>query len=67
MDINVKIIVDPNVDRNVHEITAKGDFGEFKTTTKNFPCSANPKTSMLAALSAIKLLKSFNESITVGL
>ena len=66
-DINVKIIVDPNVDRNVHEITAKGDFGEFKTTTKNFPCSANPKTSMLAALSAIKLLKSFNESITVGL
>lgn len=39
----------------------------FKTTTKNFPCSANPKTSMLAALSAIKLLKSFNESITVGL
>ncbi len=67
MDINVKIIVDPSVDRNVHEITAKGDFGEFKTTTKNYPCSANPKTSMLAALSAIKLLKSFNEHITVGM
>ena len=66
-DINVKIIVDPDVDRNVHEITAKGEFGEFKTTTKNYPCSANPKTSMLAALSAIKLLKSFNESITVGM
>ena len=66
-DINVKIIVDPDVDRNVHEITAKGDFGEFKTTTKNYPCSANPKTSMLAALSAIKLLKSFNEYITVGM
>ena len=66
-DINVKIIVDPDVDRNVHEITAKGEFGEFKTTTKNYPCSANPKTSMLAALSAIKLLKSFNEYITVGM
>ena len=47
-DIDVKIIVDPNVDRNVHEITAKGDFGEFKTTTMNYPCAANPKTSMLA-------------------
>ena len=66
-DIDVKIIVDPNVDRNVHEITAKGDFGEFKTTTMNYPCSANPKTSMLAALSAIRLLKSFNETICVGM
>lgn len=66
-DIDVKIIVDPKVDRNVHEITAKGDFGEFKTTTMNFPCSTNPKTSMLAALSAIRLLKSFNETISVGM
>lgn len=66
-DIDVKIIVDPNVDRNVHEITAKGDFGEFKTTTMNYPCAANPKTSMLAALSAIRLLKSFSETISVGI
>ncbi|WP_405286049.1 aspartate dehydrogenase [Methanobrevibacter sp.] len=66
-DIDVKIIVDPKVDRNVHEITARGDFGEFKTTTMNYPCSANPKTSMLAALSAIRLLKSFNETISVGM
>lgn len=66
-DIDVKIIVDPKVDRNVHEITAKGDFGEFKTTTMNYPCAANPKTSMLAALSAIRLLKSFNETISVGI
>lgn len=66
-DIDVKIIVDPDVDRNVHEITAKGDFGEFKTITMNHPCAANPKTSMLAAISAIKLLKSFDETISVGL
>jgi aspartate dehydrogenase len=66
-DINVKIIVDPKVDRNVHEITARGDFGEFKTITMNYPCAANPKTSMLAALSAIRLLKSFNETISVGM
>ena len=66
-DIDVKIIVDPKVDRNVHEITAKGDFGEFKTITMNHPCALNPKTSMLAAISAIKLLKTFNETISVGL
>ena len=66
-DIDVKIIVDPKVDRNVHEIIAKGDFGEFKTLTMNYPCVSNPKTSMLAALSAIRLLKSFNETICVGM
>ncbi|MBR4447510.1 aspartate dehydrogenase [Methanobrevibacter sp.] len=66
-DIDVKIIVDPKVDRNVHEIVAKGDFGVFKTRTENLPCEANPKTSMLAALSAIRLLKSFNETICVGM
>lgn len=66
-DINVKIIVDPEVNQNVHEIIVKGDFGEFKTITKNHPCNANPKTSMLAALSAIKLLKSLNNTINIGI
>ncbi|MCQ2964569.1 MAG: aspartate dehydrogenase [archaeon] len=66
MDIDVKIIVDPKVDRNVHEVVVKGDFGEFRTQSKNHPCEANPKTSMLAAFSAIKLLKSFNERFSMG-
>ncbi len=66
MDIDVKIIVDPKVDRNVHEVVVKGDFGEFRTSSENVPFAANPKTSMLAAFSAIKLLKSFNECFSVG-
>ena len=66
MDIDVKIIVDPKVDRNVHEVVVKGDFGEFRTSSENYPFAANPKTSMLAAFSAIKLLKSFNECFSVG-
>ncbi|MCK9150335.1 aspartate dehydrogenase [Methanobacterium alcaliphilum] len=66
MDVDVKIIVDPEVDRNVHEVLVEGDFGEFKTTTKNIRCAINPKTSVLAAYSAIKLLKSLNENFIVG-
>ncbi|WP_295723020.1 aspartate dehydrogenase [uncultured Methanobrevibacter sp.] len=66
MDINVKIIVDPKVSRNVHEVEVKGSFGQLKTTTMNFPCTANPKTSMLAALSAIKLLRSLDEHLIIG-
>jgi aspartate dehydrogenase len=66
MDVEVKIIADPSVDRNVHEVHVVGDFGEFKTITKNLRCSMNPKTSVLAAYSAIKLLKSLNENLIVG-
>ncbi|MDI6644365.1 MAG: aspartate dehydrogenase [Methanobacteriaceae archaeon] len=66
MDIDVKIVVDPSVDRNLHEVKVIGDFGEFKTSTENMRCSMNPKTSVMAAYSAVKLLKSFNENMIVG-
>lgn len=62
MDVNVKIIIDPKIDKNIHEITVKGDFGQIKTITENLPCETNPKTSMLAAYSAIKLLTSLSEN-----
>jgi aspartate dehydrogenase len=48
-EIEVKIIADPQVDRNMHELEVVGDFGEFRTTTSNLRCSMNPKTSVLAA------------------
>ncbi|KZX16275.1 L-aspartate dehydrogenase [Methanobrevibacter cuticularis] len=65
-DVDVKIIIDPSVDKNVHEVIVEGDFGQFKTRTENLPCETNPKTSMLAAFSAIKLLKSLNENFIMG-
>ncbi|HTX60714.1 MAG TPA: aspartate dehydrogenase [Methanobacterium sp.] len=65
-EVDVKIIADPSVDRNSHEVLMVGDFGELKTTTHNMRCSINPKTSVLAAYSAIKLLKSLNENFHIG-
>lgn len=65
-EIDVKIIADPSVDRNMHEVQVVGDFGEIKTITKNIRCSINPKTSVMAAYSAIKLLKSLNETLRIG-
>ena len=65
-NIDVKVIVDPKVDRNVHEVVVTGDFGKFTTRCENLPCASNPKTSMLAAFSAIKLLKHFNETLLSG-
>jgi aspartate dehydrogenase len=65
-EVDVQIIADPTVKYNIHEIQVIGDFGEFKTTTQNRSCTTNPKTSVLAAYSAIKLLKSLNENSRIG-
>nr|WP_319374919.1 aspartate dehydrogenase [uncultured Methanobacterium sp.] len=65
-EVDVQIIADPTVKYNIHEIQVIGDFGEFKTTTQNRSCATNPKTSVLAAYSAIKLLKSLNENSRIG-
>lgn len=66
MEVDVKIIADPNVDRNCHEVYMVGDFGELRTVTQNRRCATNPKTSVLAAYSAIRLLKSLNENLRIG-
>lgn len=62
----VKIISDPGVDRNTHEIYVRGEFGELRTRTENMPSPDNPKTSYLAALSAVKTLKKIAEPFQVG-
>lgn len=64
-EVDVKIIADPAIDQN-HEIHVAGDFGELITITRNTKCTTNPKTSLLAAYSTIKLLKSLNENLNVG-
>lgn len=62
----VVVIVDPAETRNVHEITAKGDFGEAVFTVAGLPSPDNPKTSYLAALSAIATLRNLVSPIQVG-
>ncbi|MDR3063792.1 MAG: aspartate dehydrogenase [Methanobrevibacter sp.] len=65
MDINVKIIIDPEINRNIHEVHVKGEFGSFTSKTENVPSKINPKTSVLAAYSAVNLLKSLNKTIHI--
>ncbi|MCH9658486.1 aspartate dehydrogenase, partial [archaeon] len=55
----VKIIADPSTDKNTHHIEAKGTFGKMIFTIENHPDANNPKTSMLAILSAIETLKKY--------
>lgn len=57
----VKIIADPNVRENIHEVRAQGSFGEITLIIKNRRMEDNPRTSLIAALSAIQLLKQLSE------
>jgi len=63
----VKIIADPMVSVNKHEILCKGSFGEILVIVQNIPSPANPKTSYLASLSAIECLRGLcNENFRIG-
>lgn len=62
----VRIIADPELSTNIHEIEAEGDFGKISTKCENLPSPFNPKTSYLAALSAIATLKGIVNPVKVG-
>lgn len=62
----VRIIVDPNISENVHEIKTEGKFGNLVCRTENLPCPESPKTSYLAALSAIKTLEEIGKGLVIG-
>ena len=62
----VRVFVDPEAARNIHEITVEGDFGKFMCRVENIPSPDNPKTSYLAALSAIATLKKITEPLQIG-
>jgi aspartate dehydrogenase len=56
--VKVRVVSDPAVKRNTHEIQVKWRFGEIFLRFANDPHPDNPHTSALAAWSAIKLLQS---------
>ena len=63
----VKIVADPNTDKNTHHIVAEGKFGKMTFTIENYPDANNPKTSRLAILSAIETLKKYcSDDIQIG-
>ena len=62
----VRVVADPALTTNVHEISVEGEFGKFSTKVENVPSPTNPKTSYLAALSAIATIKKIASSVQIG-
>jgi aspartate dehydrogenase len=59
--VRVRVISDPEVVRNVHEIRVRWKHGDMFLRFENEPHPENPGTSALAAWSAIELLKELVE------
>jgi aspartate dehydrogenase len=59
--VRVRVVSDPLVHRNTHEISVKWRFGEMFLRFANDPHPDNPRTSALAAWSAISLLRKLLE------
>jgi len=56
-DTSVELMVDPHTQRNTHRLHVQGEFGEFHIELSGLPLADNPKTSMLAALSALSICR----------
>ncbi|MFH0817226.1 MAG: aspartate dehydrogenase [Candidatus Micrarchaeota archaeon] len=64
--VTVEIVADPSAKLNKHEILAVGDFGGLACRTENLPSKDNPKTSALAAMSAVATIKRLTETLIIG-
>ncbi len=62
----VRIIADPTATRNIHKLLVTGDFGVLEVEVRNVPSPQNPKTSYLAALSAVSAIKKIAGTVWVG-
>ena len=62
----VRVVADPGVNQNIHEIHARGAFGSFEIRLANWPNPDNPKTSLLSCLSVVSLLKRVRGTVQMG-
>ncbi len=62
----VRVVADPGVSQNIHEIRARGAFGSFEIRLANWPNPDNPKTSLLSCLSVVSLLKRIRGTVQIG-
>jgi aspartate dehydrogenase len=62
----VRVAAVPGGSKNIHEIRVVGEFGRLAVDVENVPSRSNPRTSQLAAFSALALLTSLTKSLRIG-
>jgi len=64
--LKVRVMADPKIQSNQHEIRVSGDFGELTAVTRNRPSKQNPKTSALAIQAALALFERLESYVEIG-
>ena len=62
----IRIIADPTVTYNTHEILVEGKAGRFRMILENVPVPSNPRTTYMACLSTVAALKRIGQGYRVG-
>ena len=53
-DTRVELVADPGIDRNVHEVLARGDFGRCEFCIEGLALPGNPRSSAITAMSVVR-------------
>lgn len=61
----IRIIADPTIDRNMHDVEITGEFGRFTVHIENVP-TPNPRSGVLTALSVVATIRKLASPLQVG-
>ncbi len=61
----VRIVADPTLSRNCHDVVVEGEFGLLRVHLENIP-SENPRTGRLTALSIIRAVRDAFDPVRIG-
>jgi aspartate dehydrogenase len=62
----VRVIADPDIDRNHHEVVCEGRFGWLRFEIRNIPTEENPRTGRLVAMSLLHCLRQRGARLQIG-
>ncbi len=62
----LRVLADPKIERNRHEVEAEGEFGTLRFEIMNVPSADNPKSGSLVAMSIIHQLRQRRGGLVVG-
>jgi aspartate dehydrogenase len=62
----VRVVADPALERNRHEVVAEGDFGRLRFEIENVPSADNPRTGRLVAMSVVQALRRRQARLIIG-
>jgi aspartate dehydrogenase len=61
----VRIVADPKISENIHELEVRGAFGSFAMSIAGRPLPTNPKTSSLSAMSVLRCIENRQSAIVI--